>query len=802
MPACLALAVLLAAAAHAQPVPNPGAQATAYVGGWWWDGARFAPRDTTWADRGVFVAGPLPGAVPGGVVGDARVVDLGRQWVVPPFGDAHQHLFDSEYSAGAADTLFMDRGVFYALVITNSARGAAGVRGRFEGPGSLDVAYTHGGITSTGSHPGPLYEGVARNGAADRAAARDDTTAWSRQRDSYWFWDTLGHVEDEWPAFLADGPDAVKVYLTDNARCDDAPTPRDCGLRPEVLADVVRRAHGAGLRVFAHVDTNDDVARALDAGVDGFAHLPGRSSRALLDDAGRWLDSTTVARLAASGVAVIPTASLLMQGRGGTLDPTRRDTLQAQVDRQRGPLRALVAAGVPVALGADRWMETAAREAAYLVAQDVFTPAQVLRQWTETTPQVVFPGRAIGRLADGFEASFLALACDPTADWSCTRQIAHREKQGVDLGMAETAQRWRRLDVAAFAAIPASTDGPLLRGLKALADADLDGARASLQTALAAAPDSLRPFVHRRLAEVAAERFDWAEALRQRAAAGDDLSEEVLAGFARFPVAQARFDGPEATVPFDGLRAAVFVNGEPVQAVVDTGAPGTGIPRGLSERLGLRIDTTARGQSRVPSLNLTVDTYAVLVDSVTVGDVTFFNVPATVGGPETSAEGDVFLGANLFRRFAGGLRYGYADSTFTVVRDLARTGERPTFLIDGGSAPVVPVRIRRQRANAIIDTGNQRTVYLARGAFDLDGVPVSRSLSGDGWSVDLYRLPFEIPGHPDGAHEAYEADFLFTEDAAITAILGQPIWAEGALTLDFVNRRVRFEPTAPNVPTP
>ena len=429
------LSLTLAASAAAQgpaPRPNPDAPATAYVGGHWWDGERFVSRDTTWAEAGVFVPGPLAEAT--------RVVDLGEAYVVPPYGDAHQHMLDGPYTAQFADSLFADPGVFYVLVVNNPARSMEQVRERFEGPGSIDVAYTHGGWTSTGSHPGPLYEGVARNAAFDGAAPRTDSAAWSLLGDAYWFVDAAEDVGPQWVRFLRDSPDAVKVYLGDVAAGVDKDEMRGHGLRPEVLAEIVRRADAAGLPVYAHVDTADDVRLALDLGVDGFAHLPHRRA-GRTPDGPIWLDAATISRLAHARVPVVPTASLLMQGPPGrwmVLDPTRRDTLQAEVARQAEELRALVAAGVPVALGADRWMETSAREADYLVAQEIFDPATVLDLWTRVTPQTVFPGRAVGRLAPGFEASLLALACDPTADWSCTGQIAHREKQDVDLD-AETA---------------------------------------------------------------------------------------------------------------------------------------------------------------------------------------------------------------------------------------------------------------------------------------------------------------------------------------------------------------------------
>ena len=406
-------------------VPLVHAQSTAYVGGQWWAGDRFEPRDTVWAEGGVFAPGPLADV--------ERVVDLAGRWVVPPYGDAHTHMLADPYSAGLADSLYVDRGILYALVLNNSASATGEVRGRGALPAGLDVAYANGGITSTGSHPAPLYERLWGNESFDPDAARADTAAWDAHRTAYWFWDTVEHVEDEWPAYLATRPDAVKVYLTYSERCDERPSSRGCGLRTGVAAEVVRRARAAELPVFAHVNTDDDVRRAVAAGVDALAHLPGGNDGVSADDERYWLSDETVRLLARAGTAVVPTASLLFHSQDGPTALGRRDTLQAPVARQRAELRALVAAGVPVALGADRWMMTSAREAGYLVAQDILDPATVLDLWTRTTPQAVFPGRSIGRLAAGFEASLLALACDPTADWDCTAQIAQIEKGGAAL---------------------------------------------------------------------------------------------------------------------------------------------------------------------------------------------------------------------------------------------------------------------------------------------------------------------------------------------------------------------------------
>ena len=413
------------------PVPrlNPDAPSTAYVGGRWWDGERFAARDTTWATAGVFLGGRPRGRV-------ARTVELEDRWVVPPFGDAHTHMLADAYSARVHTEMFEREGVFYALVLTDRHSWAAGVMDRYAGPGSVDVAYAHGGWTSPRTHPVHVYEGQALNylGRPLTDAMRREIHEGRRgEDDAYFEAPTLADVEAKWDTFLSHDPDLVKVYLLDVA--GESPAPGGMtglasgrGLTPEVLREVARRADAAGLRVFAHVQTAADVRLALEAGVDGFAHLPGhREGERELETS--MLDDATVRTAGERGVVFTPTTIYSDTYNVG------RPARQAQArDVHRRTLRRLHAAGARVAIGADQWGRTSRWEADFFVRHRYFDPATVLDLWTRTTPRAVFPARAIGALEAGYEASLLALECDPTGDWACTGRIAHREKQGRALG--------------------------------------------------------------------------------------------------------------------------------------------------------------------------------------------------------------------------------------------------------------------------------------------------------------------------------------------------------------------------------
>ena len=107
----------------------------------------------------------------------------------------------------------------------------------------------------------------------------------------------------------------------------------------------------------------------------------------------------------------------------------KRDVQALQIEN----LQRLHAAGVPLAIGCDTYSSTALDEALNLRKLRVFSDEDLLRLWVETAPRSIFPHRAIGRLAPGYEASFLVLAGDPTQDFNQLQAIRTRVKQGVVL---------------------------------------------------------------------------------------------------------------------------------------------------------------------------------------------------------------------------------------------------------------------------------------------------------------------------------------------------------------------------------
>ena len=401
------------------------------TGGWWFDGTRFV-RKKLYVVNGVFQK-ERPARVD-------SVIKLGDFYIVPPFGDAHSHAYDNPKTiANVVETNLRD-GIFYGLSLANSIKGKRLVADKVNKPESIDVAYANA-LTPTLGHVILSAEVTANEIPWDSLGAN-----WSRllkshtaEGDVYFVIDNLDDLEKKWPRIVSSKPDLIKIMLVDIEHFEElrrsTNTIDDKGLDPALVPVIVARAHRSKLRVAAHVETAADFRVAVKAGVDIIAHLPGLAPKADEDPLRYELTDADAALAKKKGAAVVATAWLAerLAAPKPWLPDAAAQGDPAQLERakqiQRRSLQRLMRHGVPIAIGPDLF-ENAVSEAFYLERLGVFDARTVLVMWSQTTPQLIFPKRKIGRLAPGYEASLLALSCDPTADFECTRRITIRMKQG------------------------------------------------------------------------------------------------------------------------------------------------------------------------------------------------------------------------------------------------------------------------------------------------------------------------------------------------------------------------------------
>jgi len=386
----------------------------AFNNGHWFDGEGFESR-TVYVSDGIF-SETKPDTLD-------RVFDLDGGYVVPPFAEAHNHNLDGDYGLEDQIQAYLRDGVLYAKMQSSIQTRVEQNRGLFDDKTSVDVVYAHAPITGTGGHPVKLRETFFDRGWFDGVFESKAEI----EGQGYFIVDTPSDLDEIWPSLLANNPDFVKINLLHSEfyeeRKNDPAYFGKKGLNPALLPIIIDRAHKDGFRVSTHIDTPTDFHNAVVAGVDEINHMPGR----IADDSG--LIAERDAELAAEkGIVVVTTASLI--SRRVKDDDPRLSHVRANMAAN---LRLLHDKGVTLAIGSDMFRDTSVGEAQYLKGLEVFSNLELLKIWVEKTPATIFPERRIGRLADGYEASFLALAGSPLDDFDNVGKIERRFKRGVEL---------------------------------------------------------------------------------------------------------------------------------------------------------------------------------------------------------------------------------------------------------------------------------------------------------------------------------------------------------------------------------
>jgi imidazolonepropionase-like amidohydrolase len=382
-----------------------GAATVAYTNGKWFDGTKFAAR-TMYVRDGVFVSKPAH---------VDQTIDLGGGWVVPPFGEAHNHNVEGA-AAEQRSAQYLRDGIFYVENPTLMPNDVA--RQKVNKPETIDAIFATSCFTSTGGHPWDVVDRNIKRGGMTEA-----------QGDGMFYFavDSAADVERRWPAFVAFKPDIVKtvlVYSDQYAKRQNDPAKMGWrGLDPALLPLIVKKSHRAGLRVTTHVENAADFRAAVAAGVDQIAHLPG--FRPELDDFSGYANGTFLltdddaARAARKAVVVVTTVGETINSGNAAA----RDVVKAN-------LQMLRRHNVRLAIGSDAYRAGVIPEVMALHSLGIFTNAELLQLWGEATSTAIYPHRKLGRLANGYEASFVVLGGDPLADFENVRKITTAVKRG------------------------------------------------------------------------------------------------------------------------------------------------------------------------------------------------------------------------------------------------------------------------------------------------------------------------------------------------------------------------------------
>ena len=260
---------------------------------------------------------------------------------------------------------------------------------------------------------------------------------WTTQ--AYWFFDSKADVDAKWEKYLAQNPGLVKIMLLDAKNYEklyNNGNAGDKGLSPEVAEYVVKKAHAANLRVFAHIETADDFRLGLKIGLDGFAHAPYYGWDGKIED--QPTDDLTLADIKLAAEKKIVVNVTAQRGEYSAVESYKdgkivfnQERLTRIHDRHRKLFNLMYRNGLKILFGNDNYGKTVMPEIDYFYDNRIFDNQTLLKIATQDTPQAIFPNRKIGKFSEGYEASFLVLAENPLKDFNAVKKINLRFKQGV-----------------------------------------------------------------------------------------------------------------------------------------------------------------------------------------------------------------------------------------------------------------------------------------------------------------------------------------------------------------------------------
>jgi len=393
-------------------VAQNAVKAYEFRNGQWYDGKGFVT--ATWYTNNGLLSKKAPSKID-------SVIDLQGKWVIPPMGDAHCSSISENPSAANTLNLYMGEGIFYLQMLGNTKEGRAATAPLMNKPTAPDAVFANGVITCTLGHPFLEYEGPAnkiKNPAVWVEKYAELKTSQKMLGNGYWFIDNKEALTANWDKIKMQNPGVISIYLLDVKNNGGK---EGKGLSEEVAKLVIKKAHKSGLRVFAQVETADDLSIGLKLGVDGFSNLPGHDWDGNGDTKKFEISEADLKIMAKKRTPLI---LLLSHAQAAT----NRTATQAF---HKKTLKQLLDANINVAMGSDDSQRTLRMELNYWFGLGDMDDARTLKVLCENTPRAIFPDRKIGKIENGYEASFLVLSDNPFSNVLKTRVQSFKVKNGV-----------------------------------------------------------------------------------------------------------------------------------------------------------------------------------------------------------------------------------------------------------------------------------------------------------------------------------------------------------------------------------
>ncbi|HSG88277.1 MAG TPA: amidohydrolase family protein [Pseudomonadales bacterium] len=381
------------------------------------------PGEAPLKDRTVLIEGNRITAILDGFrdpAAGSRLLDLRDAFVLPGLMDVHVHLlFDLDAGARArrlsdTPTLTAMRGVANARRTLDA--GFTTVRDLGGAPESI---FAIRDAIAAGLIPGPRV--IAAGSALAATGGHGDVDGVRADLMALWTPDSIcdGAVDCRRATreAIKYGADWIKITATGGVLSDTG-TGLGVQMTDDELAEIVRTAHGLGVKVAAHAHGTDGIDAALAAGVDSIDH-------------GTFLDEGSVDLFLEQDAWLVPT---LMPGHYVPLamadNPFYTDAIKAKANTAAEASKrnfALAArSGVKIAFGTDTGVTPHgdnAKEFALMVAAGM-TPAEALRSATVMSARMLGMEDRLGTIEAGKLADLVVVGEDPLTDVTALERIA------------------------------------------------------------------------------------------------------------------------------------------------------------------------------------------------------------------------------------------------------------------------------------------------------------------------------------------------------------------------------------------
>jgi imidazolonepropionase-like amidohydrolase len=357
---------------------------------------------------------------------DAKLIDLKDQFVLPGLMDMHVHLLGELSATSRTDALYVTTSM-QALTGAHFANKTlmAGFTTVRDLGGNPEAIYALRSAVNKGLIPGPRI--FAAGSALAATGGHGDVDGVKPELLKLWTPETIcdGPYECRKSArnAIKMGADWIKITATGGVLSDTA-TGTDQQMTDDELTEIVRTAHGLGIKVAAHAHGTNGVIAALKAGVDSIDH-------------GTFSDAQAMKLFNQSGAYLVPTLSpgvkvpAMMQGNPFFTDAIKTKAYAASAAAKQTFINAYKA-GVKIAFGTDSSVTPHGENAdEFIMMVDAgMSPADAIRSATITSAELLGVQDKLGTLNNGKFADIIAVSHNPLKDISALKKVNFVMKEG------------------------------------------------------------------------------------------------------------------------------------------------------------------------------------------------------------------------------------------------------------------------------------------------------------------------------------------------------------------------------------